>query len=476
MKKYLILAVVVVAIAIGAYYFFFAKNDVCKNVIPEDAKAVMVFDGKELVKQIDFSISDLIELLKNSDDEEKEDYGIDFLSPMYGFVSSDNYVCGVFALSDAEACEKSITEEGYTVESQRGFKWVYANDILTCFDSKKALLMGPVSKGESDGIRGKVVEWMNQGSHDVPMLSSIMNKKGVMRLRTNLGALPDTYKSQFNMISKDINLDKVFFNVAFNVKKKALVLSSEMESEDEGYTKLVSEWSSYSRPVQGKQLQTPYEKPLALAVFNLDGETLCSKLGSMTPYFGMILSQLNMFCNAGLMLQAIDGNVTVAIDDISDSPRFYVNARVKNKNFMQNAAEWGEGLAPMDIQCQQVEGDNYMISNSDTKIFLGVRNDMLYFASDYDVAKDGGKFSSLKDGTTLETLVDGKLSYFSLDIDKLMKSSLAESFPAFQDVSVKKVIGYLDRLNVSVGKDKATEIELTTKQKISDIIKESIKE
>ena len=176
------------------------------------------------------------------------------------------------------------------------------------------------------------------------------------------------------------------------------------------------------------------------------------------------------------MLQAIDGNVTVAIDDISDSPRFYVNARVKNKNFMQNAAEWGEGLAPMDIQCQKVEGDNYMISNSDTKIFLGVRNDMLYFASDYDVAKDGGKFSSLKDGTTLETLVDGKLSYFSLDIDKLMKSSLAESFPAFQDVSVKKVVGYLDRLNVSVGKDKATEIELTTKQKISDIIKESIKE
>ena len=82
MKKYLILAVVVVAIAIGVYYFFFAKNDVCKNVIPEDAKAVMVFDGKELVKQIDFSIIDLIELLKNSDDEEKEDYGIDFLSPM----------------------------------------------------------------------------------------------------------------------------------------------------------------------------------------------------------------------------------------------------------------------------------------------------------------------------------------------------------------------------------------------------------
>lgn len=475
MKKYLILAVVVVAIAIGAYYFFFAKNDVCKNVIPEDAKAVMVFDGKELVKQIDFSISDLIELLKNSDDEEKEDYGIDFLSPMYGFVSSDNYVCGVFALSDAEACEKSITEEGYTVESQRGFKWVYANDILTCFDSDKALIMGPVSKGESDGIRGKVVEWMNQGSHDVPMLSSIMDKKGVMRLRSNLGALPDTYKSQSNMIYKNIDLDKVFFNVAFNIKEKALVLSSEMDSEDEAYTKLVSEWSGYNRSIDGKQLQTPYEEPLALAVFNLDGETLAKKLAE-NPTYGMILSQLNVFCNAGLMLQAIDGNVTVAIDDITEgSPKFYVNAQIKNKNFMQNAAEWGDGLAAMGIQCQQVENDNYMISLNDTKIFLGVRNDLLYFASDYDVAKDGGKFSSLKDGSTLKSLVDGKLSYFSLDIDKLVESPLAESSHVIQVESAKNVLGYLDRLNVSVGKNKNAEFEVTTKQKISDLIKMSVK-
>ena len=39
---------------------------------------------------------------------------------------------------------------------------------------------------------------------------------------------------------------------------------------------------------------------------------------------------------------------------------------------------------------------------------------------------------------------------------------------------MKDVLGYLDRPNVSVGENKIAEIELTTKEKISDIIKMSI--
>lgn len=474
MKKYLILAVVVVAIAVGAYYFFFAKNDVCRNVVPEDAKVVLVFDGKELVKQLDFSLRDIIDLIKHSDDD-KEEVGIDFLAPMYGFVTSDNYLCAAFALSDAEDFEESISEQDVEVELQRGFKWFYKKDILLCFDSKKALLLGPVSKGESDGMRSKMVEWMNQGSHKIPMLSSIEDKDGILRMRTNLGVLPDTYSNQFEALCKNVDLKKVFFNVAFNLKEKALVLSSEMDSEDEAYTKLVSEWSGYNRSIEGKQLQTPYEKPLALAVFNLDGEALAKKLGE-NPTYGMILSQMNMFCNAGMMLQAIDGNVTIAIDNVAEGlPRFYVTAQVKNKDFMKDSKNWGSGLASFGVQCQQLESDNYMLGNNKDKIFFGVRDNLLYFASDSEVAKNGGKYNSLKDGTELKSLAKGKLSYISLDIDKLKDSSFAKSAIEGKGEVLKEILSLLDRLNIITGEDRAVEVELTTKQKISDIIKENVK-
>ena len=474
MKKLLVVLAVVAAIAVGAYYFLSAKSDVCKNVIPEDAKAVMTFDGMELVKQLDFSFSDIFELLKLSSKEDKEDVGIDILSPMYGFVSSDNYVCGVFALKDAEVFEKAITDKNLTVESQRGFKWVYANDILACFDSKKALVMGPVSKAESDGRRSKMVEWMKQGSHEVPMLSSIQDKKGILRMRTNLGAFPDKYKSQYKLLYKDVDLNKVFFNITFNLREKAFVLTYNVDSEDEGYTKFMSEWSAYTRPIQTSLLQTPYERPLCLFVLNTDGEALLKKMGE-NPLYSMMLPQLSTFCNVDLMLQAIDGNVIVAVDNISDhTVDFLVTAQVKNKDFMAKAGEWGNNLAQFGMNCQQIEGDNYMINANDINFCLGVRNDMLYFASDYDVAKSGGKFTALENGTSLSSLTDGKLTYFSFDIEKLQQILSTSSASFARDESARKVMEYLDRLNISVGENKNAEIELTTKQKISDIIKMSI--
>ena len=176
MKKYLIIIALIIAVVIGGYFFLFGKKDVCKNVIPEDAKAVLVVDAKQALKQLDFSISDIFKALKHRQQHKEEDkagWGIDMLVPMYGFVSADNYVCGVFALSDADDFEEKLKEEEIAVESQRGFKWASKGEIMLCFDSKKALVLGPVIGSQADAMRGKMVEWMTQGSHKVPVLSDL---------------------------------------------------------------------------------------------------------------------------------------------------------------------------------------------------------------------------------------------------------------------------------------------------------------
>ena len=214
MKKYLIiLLLVIVAIAIGAYFFLFGKKDVCKNVIPEDAKAVLVIDAKQALKQMDFSISDIFKALKHRQQQKEEDkagWGIDMLSPMYGFVSADNYVCGVFPLSDADDFEEKLKGEEIAVESQRGFKWADKGEILLCFDSKKALIIGPVIKSDADAMRGKMVEWMKQGFHDVPVLSSLKNDDGVISLRSSLAVVPQALTSQITSNIKDIDLNDIF--------------------------------------------------------------------------------------------------------------------------------------------------------------------------------------------------------------------------------------------------------------------------
>ena len=233
MKKYLIIISLLIAVAIGAYFFLFGKKDVCKNVIPEDAKAVLVIDAKQALKQMDFSISDIFKALKHRQQQKEEDkagWGIDMLAPMYGFVSADNYVCGVFALSNAEDFEEKLKVEDIAVESQRGFKWASKGEILLCFDSKKALAMGPVIRGGADAMRGKMVEWMKQGSHDVPVLSSLKKDDGVISLRSSLAVVPQALTSQITDNIKDINLNDIFLNASLKVKEKSFLLSTELEA------------------------------------------------------------------------------------------------------------------------------------------------------------------------------------------------------------------------------------------------------
>ena len=111
MKKLLVLLILLVVVGFGAYFFLFVKKDICKNVVPEDAKAVMLLDAKQAITQMDFSISDIFKALKHQKENDSEEWGIDMLSPMYGFVSNDNYVGGVFALNDAKEFEEKISEE-----------------------------------------------------------------------------------------------------------------------------------------------------------------------------------------------------------------------------------------------------------------------------------------------------------------------------------------------------------------------------
>ena len=85
MKKYLVIIALIIAVVIGGYFFLFGKKDVCKNVIPEDAKAVLVVDAKQALKQLDFSISDIFNALKHRQQQKEEDkagWGIDMLVPM----------------------------------------------------------------------------------------------------------------------------------------------------------------------------------------------------------------------------------------------------------------------------------------------------------------------------------------------------------------------------------------------------------
>ena len=473
MKKFLIiLALIVVAIAIGAYFFLFGKKDVCKNVIPEDAKAVLVIDAKQALKQMDFSISDIFKALKHRQQQKEEDksgWGIDMLSPMYGFVSADNYVCGVFALSNPADFEDKLKEENITVESQRGFKWANKGEILLCFDSEKALALGPVTMTESDRMRGKMVEWMKQGSHNVPVLSSLKNNDGVLCLRSSLDVLPEAITEQFNHYLNNVELDKIFLNVTLNVREKAFVLSSELDSQDDNLSKCISEFDDFLRPIDDGTFEPRVSNPMAQVFFNVQGEKLLIKLRE-NPFIRMFLVAVNLCVDTDMMIKAIDGNVSIEIGGRTNrGVAFLMNAKVMNQDFLKNAKDWCTGGSTLGYSCQAFDDKNFVLQNGGQKFFFGVDGDFLYLSS---LDRNSSVFSASQSGNNFSPVrehIVGKRYYASVDVDKVYNFVFG-----YNSKEVENPAG-LDRINIGVSDLSHFQIEFTTKVKTTDFIKKLLK-
>lgn len=471
MKKYLIILVlIIIAIAIGVYFFLYGKKDVCKNVIPKNAKAVLVLDAKQALKQMDFSINDIFKTLKQLNDEDKKEWGIDVLSPMYGFISNDNYVCVVFALSDANNFEKRISEENVSVESQRGFKWANNGEILLCFDSEKALAIGPVNKAESDGIRGKMVEWMNLGSHKVPVMSSLKND-GVLSFRSSLGVLPKEFTRLFSDNLKDVSLDDIFLNATLDVKEKAFLFSIELESQNEDFSKFMSEYDKLLRPIDAGELPYCIEEPLVRAVVNVEGEQILSKLRE-NPYVRTILLGLNLCVDTDMMIKAIDGDVLLEFAGRTvSSPALVASAKIKNKDFLKNAKDWCSGSSTFGYSCQAIDDKNFVLKNGSDKFFFGVRDEFLYLSSDNGQMLHFSTPQLEKNNSLVREQIQGKRLYASIDFEKML------SFMSFSGLNIlsNKGASSMDHINISATDFRHIQYELTTKEKISDFIKGLLK-
>ena len=475
MKKYLIiLLLVIVAIAIGAYFFLFGKKDVCKNVIPEDAKAVLVIDAKQALKQMDFSISDIFKALKHRQQQKEEDkagWGIDMLSPMYGFVSADNYVCVVFALSDADDFEEKLKGEEIAVESQRGFKWADKGEILLCFDSKKALIIGPVIKSDADAMRGKMVGWMNQGSHKVPILSDLKNDDGVISLRASLAVVPSTISNQIVGNIKDVNLSDIFLNASLKVKEKSFLLATELESEDEKFDEYASQYNKILRPIDGKKLPVCVEEPMLRAVFNVDGEEVLPKLRENFVFRTMLVG-LNMCVDLDMMIKAIDGDVLLEWGGRTIfAPEFVASARIKNQDFLKNAKDWISGASTFGYSCQALGDKDFVLQNARDKYFFGVKDDFLYLSSD-DIKARASSTPQLEENISqVREQAKGKRLYASVDFARMMNWVTAIG----AKTQFEKGAASLERINVSITDFRHIEYELTTRDKTTDFIKGLLK-
>lgn len=470
MKKYIFLILALVAVVvIGGYYFLFGKKDVCKDVIPEDAKAVMVLDSKQLVKQMGIDISDIMDFMKS---DKKKDIGVDLLSPMYGFLSNESYLCGVMALSDADDFEEVFKEKGVSVESQRGFKWAYSNQMIVCFDDKKALLLGPISQTESHNMRPRMVEWMSQSSSKSPLLSSALKQEGALCLSSKMSVLPSTYmQTALQYLDNPFDMDKVFLNAELSIKEKSLLLSTAVESDEDDIKRLVTKYKDVLRPIQASQLRSSVNNPLLWVGFNTKGANLLEELRK-NSVLRLFLVGVNLCVDADMMLKAIDGDVCFELSDISS---YTLKAQVTNQDFLKNANEWNTGFLGKNYSFKSIDKNNFMLQGVGSTTFFGVNDNVAYFTSNQHVTNNERSDTSDNFVTSNKPEIQGKIFYASVSVNKLARLPKMQNMLNDDNKKLNVFLDKIDRFTVSATDYLHYDIELSTKEDISDFIKQLLK-
>lgn len=475
MKKYLLIIALIVAVSAigGGCYYLFGRKDVCKNVIPKDAKAVMVLDAKQLIRQLDISIKDILSLNKSDKDEK---IGIDFLSPMYGFLSNERYLCGVFALSDAKDFEEAIKSKGVSVESQRGFNWGYSNQMMICFNDEKALLLGPISQAESNNMRQKMVEWMTQDEQKNPYFSGLKKQDGILKVCSSLGVVPDNNLSQYvQMLGSDFDLNSVLMNAAFNISDNALTLSVGMTSDDERFDKLIDQYNEQLRPIKADLLTTNSENPFLWFGANLDGEKLLESLRK-NPLLRTALAAANMQMDLDKFLKSIDGDVSFEFADVINTSfrNWAFKAQVNNQDFLKNVSDWDASFMSSSAKIQSLSSNNYLLSDGRTNINFGLQDNMFYLSEGQRASAAVGNVSE-NSISALKSKIKGKRWFTTIDLSRLVNKADTQSLKGDDKEKADALLGAVDRLNISMRDVGNLEFEITTKEKTSDLIKGLLK-
>jgi len=354
---FMIVAIVAV-MAVGVFYLFGRDKDACRDVIPQDATAVAMFEPADFLEQLGFAPNKAGKLVMNLEDVAE---GIDLSNPVYAFVSENGLSGITLNVRDVDKLLKAFSASGYASEEQRGYQWVADKNSIGCIDKDKMLLCGPVSEMEQDALRSEMVRLMTQGHHSVPVFEKAKQQKGVLRLCTSLANLPKMYSIP---LPDGIDPSHAFLSAALRIDEKAVVFSIEVEG--------AGNISLPYGPIQGDWIGMLPAKPFARFCANMKGEELLLNLREV-PELRTALLALNMCVDADMMIKAIDGDVALVVPKLDfQHPDFLFTAKLANTDFLANADEWS--------QVQRTGAQNFIIEYEGKQAYFGVHEGCLYVA------------------------------------------------------------------------------------------------
>ncbi|MBO7119063.1 MAG: DUF4836 family protein [Bacteroidaceae bacterium] len=442
MKKLFVVIALLLIAGVAAAWYFMRDTDNGRDVLPENATSVLVFEPLELFKGLGLEASDF----KALPSEVAEIFeAIDLAKPIYAFTTESSQFGVSLSLKDADKFLKTLNSNGFDSEEKEGLRWFGNNQAIACIDNDKLLLMEASSN--QDALQTEMSGLMKQNKKSVPILASI-KKSGFLRFSTALDKLP---KEVLNELPADINLSDARLNAALSLGKKDITLAAALQTPKP----LMEE--ELLQPIKGNLSGIGPADPIFSLSTNLNGEKLLELLRKQ-PQLRTALLGLNLVIDADMILKAIDGDVSIVVPTLDTrKPEVLLTATLANTDFLKNADNWKD--------VRKMDASNFVASYEGIDTYFGVKNGLLYLSSSQRLVDNACE----KTDVSLPN-AKGKRMLVSVNAGQIIKNYPAIAMMFVAMPQLRESVEAIDGITLSADTQQSFELSLKTNKPVKDIV------
>lgn len=448
MKKLgIVLAIAAIAVAgVVGWNMWRGKGESMASSLPKDITAVGRVDLKQTI--LDYGVN--FEDLKTALFSDKEETGLDYVTPAYIF-SSEGMFGAIVGVSKEKDLEKFLSSKGNTVEEQRGMKWsTIGGNILMGFNDNRAMVMGPAVGSDLDNLRNKIAQCIKQDESEsgknTELFERLMTRTEPIALSTDAGQLPkDLLPEWLSALLGDVNLSELLLSAGLKPHDNRFTFSLGTQTENQKINKFQDRIDLIAKEVDASLLATAPSHAALHLEMALDGEKLLNFLRE-NKAIRTALIVVNTFFDFDVIMKNIQGDMSLTIPKLDGGADMDVlfQAQLKDDGFMRKVEGWNDVMTKMaGVKFQKnddnhasvvYQGNNYFfathnkrltISNNQSLAYAEARNDLKYNVS--DEMKGNLLFCSLDldelEIAKMEVFANRPLSYYFQRVDLAVKNS-----------------------------------------------------
>lgn len=468
MKKYIYLGITVAIVLVSAVSaYFLMRGESARSLVPNNAKAVAVLNMRELIDEAGISVSQLSKVDNKT--------GFDFSKPVYVFATEDGYVAVAANIDDVNDLENNMS----ATTSRKGLVFGNMGSWVICHDDSRLLMVGPLGSLKDESLLDMMCDMMSEQDNNCELLDSVEQKSSPFSARINMEIIPRAYRSFVipnlpnGVNAKDINID-----FTTHIQNNKMSLQTSIHSDNDRILNAIKESGETLKEMEGHLLIDCPDDPVIWMGVGVKGDELL-KLLRQNDMIRTYLLALNMSIDLDMMINAIDGDVSISIPRLGMSRQdVLIQATLTNTNFLANAKDWNTGFsAENGVRVEQLTPTKFHLQRENLGFYFGVdinngNHHVLYATNQSEYVPDNIPCFHPEPlpGVDINDIKGNNL-YVTVNMQKVMNTMAPMLMMMGYSESFYQNINNLSRINLK-SSDNGTTLEIVFQKDIKEILEQ----